>query len=69
MSAPSSQKCVLLIDPSLGCLSCTVQSDVCARFDTLRLLLHSCAKEGKFLCFSQSQSLKTHARTGRIYDN
>ena len=30
----STQKCVLLLLPSVGCLSFTVQNDVCAEFDT-----------------------------------
>ena len=45
----STQKCVLLTVPSAGCLSFTVQNDVCAEFDTGRLFSKSSAEGGKFL--------------------
>ena len=49
-NVPSTQKCVFLLVLTVGCLSFTVQNDVCAEFDTKRLLSHSSSEGGKFLC-------------------
>ncbi len=48
---PQSHKCVLLIVSSLGCLTFTVQNDVCAEFvKAASHLHHSSAEGGTFLC-------------------
>lgn len=41
------EKCALLIVTLLGRLSFTVQNDVCAQFDTRRLISHSSAEDRK----------------------
>ncbi len=46
---PSVQKCFFNVT-SIGCLSFSVQNDVCIQFDTRRLFSHSSAASGKLLC-------------------
>ena len=48
LKSPSTQKYVFLLLPTVGCLSFTVQNDVCAEFNTRRLF--SSAEGGNFLC-------------------
>ncbi len=48
LKSRSNEKCVLLIATSLGCLTFTVQNDLCAEFDDRRLFSHLCVEEGKF---------------------
>lgn len=49
------QKCVLLIAPSPGCSSLTVQDDVWSEFDTRRLFSYSSAEVGKASPYSGLQ--------------
>lgn len=51
-----SEKCVLLIVTSLGCLSSTVQIDACAEFYTRRLFFRFICR--KFLCMSRKSQFQ-----------
>ena len=62
--SPSSLKCVFVFVPALGCLSFTVQNDVCAEFDTRSLFSYSSAESGKFLCAQWQSDFK-----GRAYEH
>ena len=51
------QKIALFIVSSVACLSFTVQNDVCAEFDAIRLVSHSSAEEESFSELIENLSL------------
>ena len=64
----STHQCVWLVDASLGCLSSTVQNDVCAEFDTRRLFSNLSAEGGGggSLCTHRNVHYsKTHTSNSR----